>query len=335
MDRLLGRIRKVVSYFHRSATAAHVLKTRQEMLKLPTHKLIHDVPTRWNSTYDMLERYLEQQAAIYSALTDKTLKKNVKDIITLSDDVRVAEEVLQVLKPLKTVTSLLSTETLPSVSMILPLKTRILQSMAPSVEDSTITQDVKTAIREDLKPRYTSPPTLQDYLHRSTALDPRFKSLSHIDPDLRQRTYSDLTTEIVSSLATEDCDEGQAAEPTGANLDTSPPQKKSALAELFGETFASKDMDSKTPADIKEEVAFYLAASGITVDGDPLTWWKSNEFKYPHIAKMARCYLAVPGSSVPSERVFSTAGDIVTAKRSTLSPDNVDTLVFLKKNLKL
>jgi len=130
--------------------------------------------------------------------------------------------------------------------------------------------------------------------------------------------------------------QGQAAEPTGANLDTSPPQKKSAMAELFGETFASKDMDSKTPADIiKEEVASYLAASSITVDDDPLTWWKSNECKYPHIAKMARCYLAVPGSSVPSERVFSTAGDIVTAKRSTLSPENVDILVFLKKNLKL
>ncbi len=207
MDRLLGRIRKVVSYFHRSTTAAHVLKTKQEMLKLPTHKLIPDVPTSWNSTYDMFERYLEQQAAIYSALTEKTLKKNVKDIITLSDDVRVAEEVLQVLKPLKTVTSLLSTETSPSVSMILPLKTRILQSMAPSVEDSPITRDVKTAIREDLKPRYTSPPTLQDYPHRSTALDPRFKSLSHMDPALCQRTYSDLTTEIVSSLSTEDCDE--------------------------------------------------------------------------------------------------------------------------------
>ncbi len=44
MDHLLGRIRKVISYFHRSTTAAHVLKTKQEMLKLPTHKLIHDVP---------------------------------------------------------------------------------------------------------------------------------------------------------------------------------------------------------------------------------------------------------------------------------------------------
>ncbi|CAL9695311.1 unnamed protein product [Knipowitschia caucasica] len=67
MDRLLGRIRKVVSNFYRSTTAANVLKTKQEMLKLPSHKLINDVPTRWNSTYDMLERYLEQQVAIYSA----------------------------------------------------------------------------------------------------------------------------------------------------------------------------------------------------------------------------------------------------------------------------
>lgn len=66
-------------------------------------------------------------------------------------------------------------------------------------------------------------------------------------------------------------------------MDTSPPQKESAMAEVFGETFTSKDMDSKTLADIiKEEVASYLAASGITVDGDPLTGWKSKECKYPH-----------------------------------------------------
>ena len=111
------------------------------------------------------------------------------------DEVKVAEEVLQVLKPLKTVTTLLSTEAAPSVSMILPLKTRILQSMAPSEEDRTITRDVKAAIREDLNPRY--PPNVQDYLHKSTAqvqvpVSPR--------PCPTRRTYSDLTTEIVATV---------------------------------------------------------------------------------------------------------------------------------------
>ena len=85
------------------------------MLNVPKHKLIHDVPTRWNSSYDMVEQYLEQQAAVYSALTEKALKKN-KNINTLGDqDVRMAEEVIEVLKPLKTITTLMCTETTPSV----------------------------------------------------------------------------------------------------------------------------------------------------------------------------------------------------------------------------
>lgn len=101
---------------------------------------------------------------------------------------KVAEEVLQVLKPLKTVTTLLSTENAPSVSMILTLKTRILQSMAANEADSTITRDVKAAIREELNSRYTNPPDIQDDLHRSTALDPRFKSLTYLEPALHERT---------------------------------------------------------------------------------------------------------------------------------------------------
>lgn len=36
--------------------------------------------------YDMIERYIEQQAAVDSAITDKTVKKNVKDIMTLSEN---------------------------------------------------------------------------------------------------------------------------------------------------------------------------------------------------------------------------------------------------------
>ncbi|KAI4824950.1 hypothetical protein KUCAC02_020661 [Chaenocephalus aceratus] len=81
VSRLLGEIRRAVSFFHRSTTAAHVLEQKQEMLHLPKHRLINDVATRWNSSYEMVERYLEQQSAVYSALS--ALKN--KDIANLTD----------------------------------------------------------------------------------------------------------------------------------------------------------------------------------------------------------------------------------------------------------
>lgn len=82
----VAAFRQIVTFFHRSTTAAARLKDKQEMLQLPPHKLIQDVPTRWNSSYDLLERYLEQQAAVFSALTDRSVKRNINDIVTLSDE---------------------------------------------------------------------------------------------------------------------------------------------------------------------------------------------------------------------------------------------------------
>ncbi|ESO11287.1 hypothetical protein HELRODRAFT_153199, partial [Helobdella robusta] len=68
---------------------------------------------------------------------------------------------------------------------------------------------------------------------------------------------------------------------------------------------------------------------------DPATWWKFNTAKYPTISKVAQVYLAPPPTSVPSERLFSTAGDIITEHRTRLLPDNAEKLIFLKYNASL
>ena len=118
--------------------------------------------------------------------------------------------------------------------------------------------------------------------------------------------------------------------------DSPPPAKKSVMAELFGDLFKTQVGNNKPTLQlVKEEVSSYMTVDCIELESNPLAWWRTNEPTYPHIAKLAKRYLAVPATSVPSERVFSTAGDIVTASRSALCADNVDKLIFLSKNMKV
>nr|XP_023660924.1 zinc finger BED domain-containing protein 1-like [Paramormyrops kingsleyae] len=122
----------------------------------------------------MVERYVEQQTAVYSALTERALKN--KEIANLCDqEVSVGEKVIEIMKPLKTIATILSTETTPSVSMILPLKTMILKSMEQKDDDTPTAREIKQDISENLQNRY-SDPALQDFLHKCTALDPRSRN---------------------------------------------------------------------------------------------------------------------------------------------------------------
>lgn len=75
MDRLLGRVRRILNFFHKSLTAMAVLKNKQTLLGLPNHKLIGDVFTRWNPSYGRLKCYFEQRIAIEATLMSKDVKK--------------------------------------------------------------------------------------------------------------------------------------------------------------------------------------------------------------------------------------------------------------------
>ena len=84
------------------------------LLELPPHKLIIDAATRWNSSLDMIERYLEQQAAVTATLPSNDVRRNVRDIDTLDgSDIPDAEDIVKLLKPLKTATTVLCDEKKP------------------------------------------------------------------------------------------------------------------------------------------------------------------------------------------------------------------------------
>ena len=58
---ILSRCRELTSHFHRSANASYVLKRKQTDLHSSQHSLTHDVVTRWNPSYYMVERVVELQ----------------------------------------------------------------------------------------------------------------------------------------------------------------------------------------------------------------------------------------------------------------------------------
>ena len=116
---------------------------------------------------------------------------------------------------------------------------------------------------------------------------------------------------------------------------TEPAPKKSALEYLLGESFSSEPRQSNRLPQIEKEIEHYRRETSLPLSSCPLNWWRENCSIYPLLSPLARAYLSIPATSIPSERVFSTAGDIVSAQRSQLLPENVDMLIFLKKNMNI
>jgi hypothetical protein len=66
---------------------------------------------------------------------------------------------------------------------------------------------------------------------------------------------------------------------------------------------------------------------------DPLSWWKIKASVYPRLIKVMTGRLCIVATSVPSERVFSKTGQIITERRNRISPLKARQLAFLNANL--
>ena len=74
IENSVARLKRTAAYFNHSTTASYLLEEKQKQLQmLKRDKLINDCATRWNSTYDMICRALEQQAPVAAVIFDKKL----------------------------------------------------------------------------------------------------------------------------------------------------------------------------------------------------------------------------------------------------------------------
>ncbi|XP_067678487.1 E3 SUMO-protein ligase ZBED1-like [Haliotis asinina] len=371
VSHILGKMRKIVGFFHRSPPANQVLRDRAVLLALPNHDLIIDCVTCWNSAFDMVARFLEMREAIITALVAKETSKTKGDLPSLTDnEISLAEEVVHFLKPMKDMTTLLCSEGTPTASVIMPLKHHLLTvALRPDDADSATIKEMKEIMTSDLQPRYVKQ---ADLLYCASAVDPRFKHLPFLSDEEKYDVFKKVTTETARLITEKRKLLTVKTEPTesipalpnlpyieenvpvnvkpeckdSTDITTSSKQavdsegnsftsKPSLLEGILGDVFIVDDEPAQSPFDLaKRDVDRYFNDGPIPLSSDSLGWWKVNQLRFPILAVFVKMMLCVPATSVPSERAFSTAGDIITPNRASLKPDNLDMLLFLKKNLK-
>jgi|GraSoiStandDraft_24_1057298.scaffolds.fasta_scaffold25211_2 hypothetical protein len=155
----------------------------------------------------------------------------------------------------------------------------------------------------------------EDYLI-STILDPRVKHMGEEgEEEILRKKYEEYKENYLPTPI-----ESRALSPTPC--ETSNIIYQPRLFSIF---------DHNQPR-VSDEVREYLAEDKISFNQNPFEWWAGKKTKYPVLSKMARIYLAAPATSTPSERLFSDAGNLLSAKRTRMSPELFKRIMFLKRN---
>ncbi|XP_051805338.1 E3 SUMO-protein ligase ZBED1-like isoform X1 [Acanthochromis polyacanthus] len=334
VDRAVKVCKKIVSSFSYSWKKKKALHKAQIELNLPQHNLKTSCPTRWGSMHLMTARLLEQKKAITQVLSDDRASRH---LIPKWSDLDVLEAMNKALAPLVEFTDALSGEEYVTISSVKPVL-HILHSrvLAEEDDDVELTKAIKSDIISYLDDKF-SDPTTEEFLDMASFVDPRFKASyisAHHVPTIQENIKKEMESAALDH--TGQTRGSTAAEHQHSSFPSSEAKKpKKSLGSFFKRSEATS---STAPAvsiqqAVEAELSSYLVSPLQDSEENPLDWWRQHHAHFPTLSKVAKKYLCVPATSSPSERVFSSGGNVVTCLRSCLKPEMVNMLVFLSKNL--
>ncbi len=84
---------------------------------------------------------------------------------------------------------------------------------------------------------------------------------------------------------------------------------------------------------VNEEIERYFDLPQEDSKIDLILWRKTHKLSFPKLFRFAFNILVIPATSVPSEQIFSKAGELVNNKRNNLSKDTIRLLMCLNSML--
>jgi hypothetical protein len=359
-------LRGLAKYFHASPKAKDRLSAMQIQrgIAKPLRVLL-DVKTRWNSTLDMLQRILRLQqdieafVAYICTLSGRQEFPDWKLELPTTESWYYAECLCALLEPFKLVTEILSGEQYATLPLALPslriVKNRLSRTDILEQVDKKFTQVMHTfdhsaaektmeSVRQYLLHQFVNRfQALPFALVAASVLHPSLSKMSHLTIHEKKQVQEHLIREMIESSPKEKTPQPKKIAAEGGS------KMLGAKGLCYDALFADESgCDSDNSVDNDKEIAqlkircidefrSYIALSKSFAEASdankcPLGWWKANRHAFPLLFPVARKWLGTLCSSVPSERAFSTSGNVLTKRRGSLLPETVRDLVFLHEN---
>ncbi|XP_029340907.1 zinc finger BED domain-containing protein 1-like [Acyrthosiphon pisum] len=262
IEHVTKKVKDIVTYFKKSLHGLSKLQELQRQTRSSVLKLKQDCPTRWNSTYDMLDRIFELKESIVATCAIL----NISDLNSLSEqDWIVIEKSKNILKIFYDLTIEISSKHMKTMNII----------------------------------------------SQATLLDPRFKKHGFIHAEKCSTTIRNLRSKVQSIRV----EENTIPQPNVISPSVSLPTSSTAIWEDFDETVVNIIGGNNSTAAGIIEVDKYLNEPLLRRDENPLLWWSERKKVYPLLYEIVKRRLCIMATSVPCERIFSKAGQVVTNRR--------------------
>lgn len=326
---ITNKISAIVRFFKKSPATMAKFQDQQKNLGRQPKKLLQGVATRWNSTYFMVDRFVELEEPIRTtvALIDKDLP-----IISIEEWIFL-KELTKILKPLESITNIMSGETYATGSYAIILTNGIVEVYSNFRKDesySALSQTIINTISLEINTRLGNL-EISNSLILTTFLDPRFKNLgftcNNIAAKAKEVAISQITSRIKNNTRSR-----LATETTEHSGSTAVVQEENDIWGNFDRKVASFQTTGSAQSKALVEVQRYLEEQPINRTSDPLKWWRENSYNYPHLSELMQDKFISVVTSVPCERLFSKSGEIVSDRRSRLSATKVKQLLFVNCN---
>lgn len=312
IQNIISKIKTIVTFFKQSVSANDKLK------KVCDLKLKQSVPTRWNSIYYMIDRFLLCSNHIASILI--TIRRGPS--MLSADEIDIAKEINLILKSFEAATKELCGENYITGSKVISLIHCLIKNCEKIVVNNSTVVQLKSALLDNLQRRFGRMEEIQ-MLSIAILLDPRFKTLHSNDAVAVSKAISTIRLKILDFKTNSSGSNKDSSDDDTEQADNLWSFHKELVSKKASEN--SEENNERMPTDLKH----FLNQPTIPLQENIFQFWKVHRIMYPHIAKIAEPYLSLVATSVPSERLFSKAGNIMTAKRNRLKGTKLQQLLFL------